>query len=319
MEQSFSGGAASVHSSRLAPLAGLCPDLVRFAAVARLEHLTGAADELGVPQSTVSRSIARVETAVGTPLFDRERRGLRLNRPGRAFLARVQRGLGEFAAGYEELRRITDSPGAISFGFLPALGSAPVPLLVKWFRGEHPGVRFDFVQGSASNLLERLRNAEVDLCLTSPLPDEPGITARPLVREPLRLAVPAGHRLAGRGSVRLAEAASEHFVMASPGYGLHDLVTALCESARFTPHAAFHGSEIATIRGFVAAGLGVAVLPPSPEETPGITELRLEDPGAFRTVGLVHATARTPSPVVVDFAHLIAHRAQECFPHSRPA
>ncbi|MEV8546771.1 LysR family transcriptional regulator [Streptomyces sp. NPDC051572] len=315
MEQSFSR-AAPVHSDRLAPLAGLCPDLVRFAAVARLEHLTGAADELGVPQSTVSRGIARVEAAVGTPLFDRERRGLRLNRPGRAFLVRVQRGLGEFAAGYEELRRITDSPGAISFGFLPALGSAPVPLLVKWFREEHPGVRFDFVQDSAANLLEHLRDAEVDLCLTSPLPDESDVTARPLVREPLRLAVPAGHRLAGRGSVRLAEAAAEHFVMASPGYGLHHLVTTLCESAGFTPHAAFHGSEIATIRGFVAAGLGVAVLPPAPEETPGITELPLEDPDAFRTIGLIHAGARTPTPVVVDFAILIARRAQDCFPHS---
>jgi len=318
MEQSFSGVAPG-HASCLAPSAGLCPDLLRFAAVARLEHLTGAADELGVPQSTVSRSIARVEAAVGTPLFDRERRGLRLNRPGRAFLARVQRGLGEFAAGYEEVRRITDSPGAISFGFLPALGSAPVPLLVKWFREEHPGVRFDFVQDSAANLLERLRNAEVDLCLTSPLPDEPGITARPLVHEPLRLAVPAGHRLAGCSSVRLAEAAAEHFVMASPGYGLHHLVTALCESAGFTPNAAFHGSEIATIRGFVAAGLGVAVLPPSHEEIPGITELPLEDPEAFRTIGLIHATARAPTPVVVDFAHLIARRAQDCFPHSRPA
>ncbi|MDV7214623.1 LysR substrate-binding domain-containing protein [Streptomyces prunicolor] len=151
------------------------------------------------------------------------------------------------------------------------------------------------------------------------MPDEPGITARPLVREPLRLAVPGRHRLAGRGSVRLAEAAAEHFVMASPGYGLHHLVTALCESAGFTPHAAFHGSEIATIRGFVAAGLGVAVLPPSREETPGITELPLEDPDAFRTIGLIHATARTPSPVVVDFSNLVARRSQDCFPHSRPA
>lgn len=95
-------------------------------------------------------------------------------------------------------------------------------------------------------------------------------------------------------------------------------MTALCESAGFAPHVAFHGSEIATIRGFVAAGLGVAVLPPAREETPGITELPLEEPDAFRTVGLIQATARTPSPVLLDFANLVARRAQDCFPHSHP-
>ncbi len=300
-------------SPSLEPLLGMSPDLVRFATVARLEHLSAAAAELGTPQSTVSRSVARLEAAVGTPLFDREGRGLRLTRQGRAFLTRVQRGLEEIATGCEELRLATDMPGTVALGFLPALGSAPVPLLVSWFRTRHPQVRFQLVQDNAQGLLDRLRSGEVDFCLTSPLPDEPGITTLPVAREPLRLVVPADHRLAGRARVRLAEAEHEDFVMATSGYGLRRLVNGLCAAAGFPPRVAFEGAEIATIRGFVAAGLGVAVLPPSPVPVPGLVDLPLDDPGASRTVGLTRVTSRSRTPVVTAFMDLVTSRAQECF------
>ncbi|WP_371791381.1 LysR family transcriptional regulator [Streptomyces sp. NBC_01471] len=307
-------GALPMEAALLsAPLLGMCPDLVRFVTVAGLEHLSAAASELGTPQSTVSRSVARLEAAVGTPLFDREGRGLRLTRQGRAFLARVQRGLEEIATGCEELRLATDMPGTVALGFLPALGSAPVPLLVSWFRDRHPQVRFQLVQDNAQGLLDRLRAGEVDLCLTSPLPDEPGITTLPVAAEPLSLVVPAGHRLARRGRVRLAEAEHEDFVMAASGYGLRRLVNSLCTAAGFPPRVAFEGAEIATIRGFVAAGLGVAVLPPSPVRVPGLVDLPLDDPGASRTVGLTRVTGRTRTPVVSDFIDLVLSRAQECF------
>ncbi|MFF9482231.1 LysR family transcriptional regulator [Streptomyces sp. NPDC014733] len=307
-------GARGLPGPRAAgPLAAVCPDLVRFVAVARLEHLSAAADELDAPQSTVSRGIARLEKAVGTPLFDREGRGLRLTRHGRAFLARVQRGLEEIATGCEELRLATGAPGTVALGFLPALGTAPVPLLVSWFRERHPQARFQLVQDNAEGLLARLRAGEVDLCLTSPLPDEAGITTVPVAREPLRLVVPAGHRLAGRARVRLLDAADEDFVMATSGYGLRRLVNGLCADAGFTPRVAFEGAEIATIRGFVAAGLGVAVLPPSPVAVPGLVDLPMDEPAAHRTVGLTRVTARTPTPAVADFIALLTERAQECF------
>ncbi|MFJ9407168.1 LysR family transcriptional regulator [Streptomyces sp. NPDC101393] len=311
MERSADGGPLTSMSQ--AALVGMCPDLVRFAAVARLEHLSGAADELGVPQSTVSRSVARLEAAVGTPLFGREGRGLRLTRQGRTFLARVQRGLEEIATGCEELRQATDLPGTVALGFLPALGTAPVPLLVRWFRARHPHVRFQFVQDHAEALRERLRAGEVDLCLTSPLTDAHGITNLPVAREPLRLVVPAGHRLADRRQVRLAEAAADDFVMATSGYGLRRLVNDLCAAAGFTPRVAFEGAEIATIRGFVEAGLGVAVLPPSPVAMSGLVDLPLREPDAYRTVGITRITARTPTPIVSDFVDLVMSRAQDCF------
>jgi DNA-binding transcriptional LysR family regulator len=106
------------------------------------------------------------------------------------------------------------------------------------------------------------------LCLTSPLPDEAGLVVRRLDEQRLRLVVPAGHRLAHRRRIRLAEAAADVFVTLEPGFGLRRITDALCAEAGFTPRVAFEGEEAETLRGLVAAGLGVALLPPRPSPAP---------------------------------------------------
>ncbi|MEK8171577.1 LysR substrate-binding domain-containing protein [Streptomyces sp. M19] len=184
-------------------------------------------------------------------------------------------------------------------------GAAARPLVPR----PAPRVRFQLVQDNAEGLLERLRRGEVDLLLTSPLPDEPGITATPVAREPLRLVVPAatGSRgasgRAGRGAARGLRHGQRRIRAAPPGGpGVR--------GGRVTPRVAFEGAEIATIRGFVAAGLGVAVLPPSPVATPGQVDLPLDEPGAYRAVGLARVTSRTRTPVVAAFSDLVVSRAR---------
>ena len=84
-------------------------------------------------------------------------------------------------------------------------------------------------------MIERLRSGELDLCLTSPVPDAPDLVARRLDEQKLRLVVPADHRLATRRRVRLAEAADETFVTLEPGYGLRRITDDLCKEAGFRP------------------------------------------------------------------------------------
>lgn len=80
----------------------LAPRLHRFVAVARAEHMTRAADEIGVPQSTLSRGIARLEADLGVTLFVRSGRTVRLTREGRTLLRHAERALAELAAGTRE-------------------------------------------------------------------------------------------------------------------------------------------------------------------------------------------------------------------------
>jgi len=291
-----------------AGLDALVPRLRQFVAVAREEHLTRAAEELGIPQPTLSRSIARLEAELGVPLFSRPGRSVRLTRHGRLLFDYSERTLATLAAQLRLLAEETDPDrGRVALAFLHTLGTDAVPRMLRDFRATHPGVRFVLVQGSADVLLARLRAGEADLCLTAPLPDEPGVTARKLDSERIDLVVPAGHRLARRRGVRLAEAAAEDFICTKPGYGLRTITDELCREAGFEPRIAFEGEETATCRGLVGAGLGVSLLPGTAgtDADPDVVAIRITAPRAARTVGLAWLADRPlPAPVAAfrDFA-----------------
>ncbi|MCZ2527250.1 LysR family transcriptional regulator [Streptomyces sp. HB2AG] len=265
----------------------LAPRLAQFAAVARTEHVTRAARLLAVPQPTMSRAVARLEADLGVPLLARHGRGVCLTPAGRTFLASVERALAEVERAAEAVRADADpGSGRVAFGFLHTLGWETVPGLLREFRAEHPRVRFQLVQDHNEAMLQRLRTGELDLCLTAPLPDDPDLVTHRLDEQRLRLVVPADHRLAGRRRVRLAEAAEEPFVTTEPGYGLRRITDALCARAGFTPRTAFEGEEAETLRGLVAAGLGVALLPPPAVPRPGVVELAVVEPRAVREIGV---------------------------------
>ncbi|MER7759927.1 LysR family transcriptional regulator [Streptomyces sp. NPDC097619] len=299
----------------MAVTTALAPRLAWFAAVARHEHVTRAAQELGVPQPTLSRAIARLEAELGVSLFARHGRALTLTPAGRTFLAPVERALVEVGRAAESVRADADpAAGKVAFGFLHTLGSETVPGLIRAFRVDHPGVRFSLVQNYGEAMLERLRAGELDLCLTSPVPEVPGLVARRLDEQRLRLVVPEDHRLAGRKRIRLAEAAEETFVTLEPGYGLRRITDDLCAEAGFTPKVAFEGEEAETLRGLVAAGLGVALLPPPAVARPGVVELTVTAPRAVREIGVAWLDGHPDTPPVAAFKKFLLSRRGNLLP-----
>ncbi len=292
----------------------LTPRLAHFAAVARHEHVTRAAQELGVPQSTLSRALARLEEDLGVVLFARHGRTVSLTPAGRTFLASAERALAAVEQAAESVRSDADpATGKVAFGFLHTLGWETVPSLIRAFRAEHPGVRFALVQNYGEAMLERLAAGGLDLCLTSPIPDAAelaarGLAARRLDEQRLRLVVPDDHRLAARKRIRLAEAADEPFVTLEPGYGMRRILEALCAQAGFQPRIAFEGEEAETIRGLVAAGLGVALLPPPAIPRPGVHELTVTAPRAVREIGLAWSDGGRDTPPVAAFKRFLLSR-----------
>ncbi|WP_422128129.1 LysR family transcriptional regulator [Streptomyces misionensis] len=293
----------------------LAPRLAYFAGVARTEHVTRAAQEMNVPQSTLSRAIARLEEDLGVDLFARRGRTLVLTTAGRAFLASVERALAEVERAAEEVRADADpATGKVAFGFLHTMGAETVPGLLHAFRAEHPRIRFGLVQNHGEAMLEGLRAGRLDLCLTSPVPDAPDLVARRLDEQKLRLVVPADHPLAGRRRIRLAEAAEENFVTLEPGYGLRRITDDLCREAGFAPRIAFEGEEAETIRGLVAAGLGVALLPPPTVPRPGVVELTVTAPRAVREIGVAWPAGRPDTPPVAAFKTFLLSRRGNLLP-----
>ncbi|MFJ7155625.1 LysR family transcriptional regulator [Streptomyces sp. NPDC101118] len=287
----------------------LAPRLAWFEAVARHEHVTRAAHELAVPQPTLSRAMVRLEADLGVALFARKGRTVSLTPAGRAFLAGTEKALAEVGRAADSVRADADpSTGKVAFGFLHTMGSETVPALLRAFRVDHPGVRFSLVQNYGEAMIERLRAGELDLCLTSPVPEAPDLVARRLDEQRLRLVVPDDHRLAGRKRIRLAEAAEETFVTLEPGYGLRRITDDLCAEAGFKPRVAFEGEEAETLRGLVAAGLGVALLPPPAVARPGVVELTVTAPRAVREIGVAWLDGHPDTPPVAAFKRFLLSR-----------
>jgi DNA-binding transcriptional LysR family regulator len=267
-------------------LDALVPRLRQFATVARTEHLTHAAEQLGMPQPTLSRTIAHLETDLGVPLFTRPGRSIRLTRHGRMLADASDRVLTILDDALHQITGETDpAHGRIAFAFLHTLGVDVVPRLLKDFRAEHPAIRFALVQDTSREMLEQLLKGEVDVCLTVPVPTAPGVLSEPLDEQRVDLVVPSGHRLADRQTIRLAEAATEYFISTLPGNSLRIVTDELCEAAGFTPRIVFESEQVATIHGLVSAGLGVALLPVGEEEPdPAVATIRISRPKAGRTI-----------------------------------
>lgn len=288
-------------------LVQLLPLLPLLAQLGRTQHITETAELLGVPQSTVSRALSRASAVVGTELLIREGRGVRLTPAAKTLLPFIEAALAEFQAGLDLVRHESDVVrGKISISFQHTFGEATLPLLISAFRTRHPGAGFTFSQGARDRCLAELASGEADLALTAPVaPAGRSVSSSALYREPLRLVVHHGHRLASRRSARIQDIRTEPFVAMGPGYGLRSLTDALFREAGFRPRLAFESQDSHTVRGLVSAGLGVSILPPggdgpgrrvSPETgNLGWAELAIESGLAFREIGLAWRR-RKPGP-----------------------
>jgi LysR family transcriptional regulator, transcription activator of glutamate synthase operon len=285
----------------------LAPKLALLRAVAEEGNLTRAAATVGLPQPTASRWLAALSAELGTPVVVPDGRGIRLSRAGASLAAAAGRALSELASGVRQAAGEADPErGQVVLAFLYTLGEQRVPALLRVFRRAHPRVRFTLLQGPHEELLDHVRSGRADLAFTSPLPGPGEFAGLLLEEQQLVVSVPAGHRLAGRAWVRMAELAGEAFVGTKSASGLREQTNKLADAAGFTPTLAFEGEEVDTLRGLVAAGLGLAVLPvaePAPPE--GVVEIPLR-PKATRQIGLIWASDRPMTPAVLSFRNFVS-------------
>lgn len=273
-----------------------------FISVARLEHFTRAAEELYVAQSSVSRAIARLEEELGVPLFDKKGRQVHLNRFGQAFLQKVERAFKELEEGRRELEDMSrPEQGQVVLAILPSIASQILPKLLIDFREKYPEISFRFHQDSAAQMLDKMEQGDIDLCITMVDKKRSSLKWVELMTEEMFLGVPPVHRLAQRTKVLLNEVAEEPFICLKRGHGVRDIGDNLCRQAGFEPKIVFEGEEIGTVRSLVAAGLGVAFFPEmvlQNLEEPMPVPLHVEEPVCRRIIGLAWTENRYMSGAV---------------------
>ena len=237
--------------------------LQHFVAVAESGHFTRAAQRVHIVQSALSSSIRALEAELGTRLFVRSTRQVRLTAAGRVLLEKARAALdavGDARAAVSALGTL--ARGTLSIGTVQTLPSfLDLPSLLARFNAAHPGIEVRLCQGGSTQLVEKLRNGRLDLAFL-PLCEPPdGIAAEMIACEALVVACAPGHPLAGRSDVALAELRDQPVVDFEPDWGTRRLIDHAFVEARVDRRIAFEVNDLDTLLGLVAHGLGVALVP----------------------------------------------------------
>jgi DNA-binding transcriptional LysR family regulator len=236
-----------------------------FREVAARGSLTATATALGYTQSAVSRQIAALERDTGTRLFDRLARGMRLTDDGRCLLGHAHVVLDRLHTARGDLAALhTLDAGRLRLGAFDTAEAALVPRALATFRAEYPRIDLSLTEANTPDLLAALDRDEIDLAIVSSYPgaaaiDETQYALRYLTEDPLLVALSAGHPRAGERMLRLGDLAAESWIEGNPS-AVSALVEA-CLRAGFTPRIDFPVREWTAKQGFVAAGLGLALVP----------------------------------------------------------
>ncbi|MCM3628356.1 LysR family transcriptional regulator [Paenibacillus glycanilyticus] len=274
-----------------------------FLEVARMEHLTKAAEALSITQPALSHSISKLEAELGVPLFERKGRNLQINRYGIMFSKHVERILYEVARGKQEIVEYSSpDTGIIHLSYLNILGVDLIPRLIRAYQLAYPKVRFELAQGDKGAVKEHVESGQSDLMITSERPDSDLYEWVPMMAMPLYLVVSTDHPLAERESVHLAEITGEPFVGLKHNCSLKDSLLARVHHLNFTLASSYDADDLQTVAGFVAAGLGVSVLPKTAGlNLDGLRWIPIKEQGWMWEVGLHLKKDRFLSPATERF------------------
>jgi DNA-binding transcriptional LysR family regulator len=232
--------------------------------VAAHGSFTAAAETLGYTQSAVSRQVASLEAAAGTPLFERAARGVMLTEAGRVLLAHADGVLDRLDTAQRELagvgRRVK---GRLRVGAFHSALAELVPRAIARFRAEHPEAEIVLREGTTPAQLKRVSSGAVDLAvIASRAGERPAgerLAFEPLIDDPLLLAVARDHPMARRGSLQVNDLAGESWIARSAAPD--DTVLGIWPALEDRPQVSFVASDWTAKLGLVAAGLGVTVVP----------------------------------------------------------
>lgn len=235
-----------------------------FVAVATELNFGRAAAQLHVAQPSLSQQIKQLEAALGAELFERTTRSVALTPAGELLLARIPGMLAELDSTILEVQRLAHGEqGTIRLGFIGSATYGLMPRIARIIKEQLPLVELDLRgEQMSATLAKGLKDGSLDVAVLRPHPELDGLEHQHLAVDRVVVAMPEGHPMAGRTSVRLTELANERFVsypIETSAVGR--LQRQACQAAGFEPQVHAVVTETSALVTFVAAALGVALVP----------------------------------------------------------
>lgn len=270
--------------------------LQQFVALAETGNFHRAAERLHMAQPPLSISIRKLEDSLGTQLFVRTSRGVRLTQAGEAALHDARRALFHAAqARAAAVAAAHGERGALRVGFVGSATYALLPRLIPAFRAAHPGIELILHESTSASILDRLERHQLDAGLVRfPILNAGGYALMPLETDEFVAAVPADSRFAQHDAIALKALAGEPFIMhpSADVPNLQAIAMLLCQQAGFVPRVTQEAVQVQTIISLVESGLGVALVPSVAARYVNrrVRFLRLSSPRPAARIGIALAT-----------------------------
>jgi len=286
-------------------------DLRYLVALADHRHFGRAATASFVSQPTLSTQIRKLEEELGVALVERSPRNVLLTEVGREISERARAILRDVDE-VRELARRTHDPesGSVRLGMFPTLGPYLLPHVVQRIRARFPRLELLLTEEKTPVLLQQLSDGRLDAaCLALPIHDEQ-MHAEPLFEEPFVLAVPRGHPLAQRKSLKLADLEDQELLLLEDGHCLRDQALDVCQLAGALERSGFRATSLETLRQMVAANVGVTLLPilavkPPVPFSADVALVRFRDHAPSRRIALVWRRSSANAPFLTNLAALL--------------
>jgi len=290
-----------------------------FVAVAEEASFTRAASRVHVAQPGVSAQVRRLESELGQQLLDRSGRSVRLTEVGSAVLPFARAALDAVANArltVDDLAGLVR--GQVTVGMVSGCALPVLAELLAGFHDRHPGVAIALVEDNSDRLVDRLRDGRLDLALIGWAEQTPAdIDSVVLVDEELVAVVAPGHPLADAGAragaITIRQLRDLPLVSLPRGTGVRAALDAACAAAGVTPRIVFEASALPMVVELAGRGLGLAVVPASIPNGPGI--LRLTDPQLRSRLELAWRCAPAANPA----ARALIEQARALGPPGRSA
>ncbi len=231
-----------------------------FLKIAEHHSFTRAAAQCGVTQPALSQQIARLEAELGSPLFERQGRRVRLTDTGERFRDRAVRIL---ALVDDTARELADdgATGRLDIAAIPTIAPYFLPRQLQTFRTRFPDARIQVHELTTEHLLRGCQLGEVDLGVLALPVQVQHLEVASLFDEPLWLVMPRDHPLAASSSIRIDRIRAEPFVLLDEAHCLSSQIRRFCERRKFQPLTTGRSTQITTVQEMVALGHGLSFIP----------------------------------------------------------
>jgi DNA-binding transcriptional LysR family regulator len=293
--------------------------------VAERGSFSAAAEALDYTQSAVSKQIAALERETGAVLIERAVRPVRLTDAGSALLRHAEAAFSHLSAAEQELAAITGlRAGTLRLGTFASAGATLVVPAISAFHAHHPDVKLSLIEADPRESISLVRAGELDLAvihdypaLSAPLDEH--LEPAHLLEDPFELVLPKDHPLGKKRRLGLAALSGEHWLFTRITGGVSStydrLMRGACAVAGFEPQILFEINDCQTAQGFVAAGMGIAVLPHLALHplNPNVTVRKLND-APSRSVLAIRVAGSAPTPATQTALELLRQAARNASP-----